>query len=112
MFTQWDIVRVRINPDDRDEHPAVVLSREEACLDPRHRMINVLYGTTRRPADGIPALAVQLNGSDGLERPSLFDCAQIYLVQKIKVSSVLGRVSPVRRRQIGRKIVESYRLPL
>jgi mRNA-degrading endonuclease toxin of MazEF toxin-antitoxin module len=112
MTSQWDIVRVRINPEDRDEHPAIVLSREEACRDERRRSLNVLYGTTRRPADGIPQLAVQLNGADGLERATLFDCAQIYLVQKAKISGSMGRVSSERRRQISRKIAEAFRLIL
>ena len=112
MFSQWDVVKVRINPADRDEHPAIVLSREEACRDSRKQMVNVLYGTSRRPAEALPVLAVQLNGADGLERASVFDCAQIYLVQKSKVSQVIGRVTAERRRQVSRKIVEAYRLPL
>jgi hypothetical protein len=37
MFSQWDITRVRINPTDKDEHPAIVLSRVEACTDPRRQ---------------------------------------------------------------------------
>lgn len=32
---QWDIVRVRIQPRDRDPHPAVVVSCEEDCQDER-----------------------------------------------------------------------------
>jgi hypothetical protein len=74
--------------------------------------VNVLYGTSRRPANEIPLLAVQLNGADGLERPSVFDCAQIYLVHKAKVSGLLGRVTAERRRQVSRKMVEAYRLIL
>lgn len=30
---QWDVVRIRINPNDRDEHPAVVLTCDEFCTD-------------------------------------------------------------------------------
>ena len=112
MFSQWDIVRVRINSTDKDEHPAIVLSRAEACSDPRRQTINVLYGTTRQPAEGVPLLAVQLNGADGVERATVFDCAQIYVVSKAKVSGVLGRVTAERRRQVSRKIVEAYRLIL
>jgi hypothetical protein len=44
---QWDVVRVRIKPEDRDEHPAVIISVDEICASaPR---VNVLHGTTRRP---------------------------------------------------------------
>ncbi|MBI4663767.1 MAG: type II toxin-antitoxin system PemK/MazF family toxin [Verrucomicrobia bacterium] len=112
MFSQWDIVWVRINPTDKDEHPAIVLSRAEACSDPRRQTVNVLYGTTRRPAEGVPLLAVQLNGADGVECATIFDCAQIYVVSKAKISGVIGRVTVERRRQVSRKIVEAYRLIL
>jgi len=109
---QWDIVKVRIHPEDRDEHPAVVLSREEFCLDAKRRMLNVLYGTSRRPAEAVSALEVVLNGADGLERATVFSCGHLFTISKEKVSLVAGRVSPERRRQIGRKIVEAFRLPL
>lgn len=112
MLSQWDIVKIRINPADRDEHPAIVLSRDEACRDSRKLMVNVLYGTSRRPAEALPILAVVLNGADGLERATVFDCAQIYLVQKSKVSGVIGRVTAERRRHVSRKIVEAYRFLL
>ena len=32
---QWDIVRFRINPSDRDLHPGVVVSAAEWCADER-----------------------------------------------------------------------------
>src|SRR5438309_848738 len=106
MFSQWDIVRVRINPTDKDEHPAIVLSREEACHDVRRQTVNVLYGTSRRPADDIPVLAVQLNGADGLERATVFDCSQMYIVNKTKVTAVIGRMAVERRRTISQRIIE------
>lgn len=55
---------------------------------------------------------MQLNGADGLEWATIFDCAQIYRVKKAKVSGVMGRVTVERRRQVSRKIVEAYRLIL
>jgi mRNA-degrading endonuclease toxin of MazEF toxin-antitoxin module len=109
---QWDIVKVRINPDDADQHPAVIVSREEFCSDPKRRTVNVLYGTSRRPASVADLLEVTLNGADGLERSTLFSCGHLFTISKEKISSVLGRVAPERRRQIGRKIVEAFRLPL
>ncbi|MEY2882109.1 MAG: PemK-like, MazF-like toxin of type toxin-antitoxin system [Verrucomicrobiota bacterium] len=109
---QWDVVRVRINPADRDEHPAVVISSDEFCLDPHKRMVNVLYGTTRRPGLDPRAHEVVLNGADGLEHPTLFSCGHLYTIDRRKISATLGRVAPERRRQIGRKIVGTFRLPL
>ena len=112
VLHQWDIVRVRVNPQDRDEHPAIVLSREEFCTDAKRRTLNVLYGTTRRPAAAVGALEVVLNGADGLEGATLFSCGHLFTISKEKVFSVVGRVSVERRRHIGRRIVEAYRLPL
>lgn len=112
MVHQWDIVRVRIRPDDPDEHPAVVLSREEWCQDPRRLMVNVLYCTTKRPATGASAMDVTLNGADGLDRPTLANCEHIFSIPRSRISSVIGRVSLARRPQIGRTLVFAYRLPL
>ena len=109
---QWDVVRVRINASDRDEHPAVVISGDEFCLDPHKPMVNVLYGTTRRPGIEPRAHEVVLNGADGLDHSKLFSCGHLYTIDRRKIGATLGRVAPERHRQIGRKIVATYRLPL
>jgi mRNA-degrading endonuclease toxin of MazEF toxin-antitoxin module len=109
---QWDVVRVRVIPSDQDEHPAVLLSREELCQNERRRMLNVLYGTTRRPAEGAGPLDVTLNGADGLDRATLINCEHVFTVPRDRISAVIGRVAGERRRQIGRRIVEGFRLPL
>jgi len=111
-FQQWDVVKVRIRPDDRDEHPCIVLSPEEVCADERKILVNILAGTTRRPAAMPESSEVTLNGADGLERPTLLNCAHIHQISRSRISTVVGRVAPERRRQIGRKIVATYRLPL
>jgi len=108
---QWDIVRVRLNPRDRDLHLAVVISCEEDCLDPRVSRINVLYGSKRQPAAALDSWQTQLNGADGLEYSTVIDCGLFYLVDKSACVSIMGRVSHERRRQIGRKICEILRLP-
>lgn len=109
---QWDIVRVRINPDDRDEHPAVVLTCEEFCLSSGRHKLNVLYGSSRRPTEKPEPYEITLNGADGLERPTVFNCGHLYTVDRRKITAAIGRVVPERRRQIGRTIVAIYRLPL
>lgn len=111
-LSQWDVVWVRISPGDRDEHPAILVSREEICADERKPLLNVLYGSTKRPAEAKAATEVILNGADGLERPTIFGCSHLYTVHREKISRASGRVAPVRRRQIGRAIVALYRLPL
>jgi mRNA-degrading endonuclease toxin of MazEF toxin-antitoxin module len=109
---QWDIVKVRINPEDRDEHPAVIISPEELCVDQRITKLNVLYCTTRRPSQAVRAREVVLNGADGLDNATLVDCVYFYGVDRRKITQTVGRVTPERRRQIGRTIVAGYRLPL
>jgi len=108
---QWDIVRVRVNPKDRDAHPAVVLSCEEDCQDAEFLRVNVLYGSKRPPAAALEPWQVLLNGADGLDFQTSVDCGVIYLVPKAACSPTGGRVSLERRRTIGRKINEVLRLP-
>lgn len=109
---QWDVVKVRVRPEDKDGHPAVVLSREEWCQDEKRRFVNILYGTTRRPAPGAAPLDITLNGADGLERMTLINSEHVFSVPREKITAVLGRVTPARRRQIGRTLVQAFRLPL
>ena len=109
---QWDVVKVRINANDRDEHPAIIISPEEQCVIPYKAKLNVLYGTTRRPARDDSGYAVTLNGADGLEHQTNFDCSYIYTIDRSKISAHLGSVAHERRRQIGRKIIATYRLPM
>ena len=108
---QWDIVRVKVNPKDRDAHPAIVLSCEEDCQDPQFLRVNVLYGSKRPPVATLDPWQVLLNGSDGLEFQTAVDCGVIYLVPKAACSPSVGSVSLERRRLIGRKIDEVLRLP-
>jgi hypothetical protein len=109
---QWDIVRVRINPEDRDERPAIVFSPDEHCADSSRAKLNVLYGTTRRPSQPPRVHEAQLNGADGLDHATVFNCAYFYSVPRTRITGIIGRVGLERRRQIGRKIVGVFRIPL
>lgn len=109
---QWDIVRFRINPADRDLHPGVVISAPEWCTDDRKLRLNVLACSKRIPAEGARPHQVLLNGADGLEFPSVCGCEFFHVIARESVRETIGRVSPVRRRAIGRKINEVLRLPL
>lgn len=108
---QWDVVRLRINPKDRDAHPAVVLSCEEDCQDAAFLRINVLYGSKRPPAAGLEPWQVLLNSADGLDFQTAVDCGVFYLAPKTACAPAIGNVSLERRRAIGRKINEVLRLP-
>jgi hypothetical protein len=109
---QWDIVKVRINEHDRDEHPAVVISPDEVCANARAGKINVLYGSKIRPVIPLNSNEIPLNGADGLEFRTKFDCAFMYAVSKQKISQTIGEVAYERRFQISRKIAEVFRLKL
>ena len=67
-FHQWDVVKVRVRPEDRDEHFCIVLSPDEVCRDGRKALVNILAGSTLRPADTVSRHEVVLNGADGLDR--------------------------------------------
>jgi len=109
---QWDIVRFRINPIDRDLHPGVVISAPEWCANECKLRLNVLACSKRIPADGIKTHQVLLNGSDGLEFSSVCGCEFFHIIARESVQEIIGRVSPARRRAIGRKLNEVLRLSI
>jgi len=109
---QWDIVKIRVRPEDKDEHPAVVISREEWCRDERRLNLNVLYCTTLRPAQAAETCEVRLNGPDGLERATVANCEHVFSVPRGRITAVAGRVAPERRKQISRTVVLAFRLVL
>ena len=109
---QWDIVRFKIRPTDKDAHPGIILSGEEWCRDSRELLLNVMACTKRVPAEGAKPYNTLLNGADGLEFQTLVDCRFIHIAPKAGVSEIIGRVSPERRKAIGRKINEVLRLSL
>jgi PemK-like, MazF-like toxin of type II toxin-antitoxin system len=107
---QWDIVKVRINAGDRDEHPAIVLSPAEVAGSPRVDRINVIYGSTRRPAQQLRPGEVLLDEADGLDHLTVFDCLLFPVVKKAAISAVMGQVSTERRRHLQRTLVAALRL--
>lgn len=110
---QWDVVKVRINPDrDRDTHPAIIVSADEICSDGRHLRLNVLFGSKKPPAAGKRRYGILLNGADGLEFITEVDCGFVHVVSKEKVVGTAGRVTPVRQREIMRTMMECWRFRL
>ena len=107
---QWDIVKVRINASDRDEHPAIVLSPAEVASSPRVDRMNVIYGSTRRTAQELRPGEILLDEADGLEHLTVFDCLLFPVVKKAAISAVVGHVSSERRRHLHRTLVAALRL--
>ena len=105
---QWDIVKVHVQPNDRDEHPAIILSPTEALS--AFARVCVFYGTTKRPAKNIEPGQILLNGSDGLDHLTVFDTLQIYMVSKTSITQKISEVSHVRRAALKRLIISTYRL--
>ena len=106
---QWDIVKARINEQDRDEHPAIVISPPEVCANAAADKINVLYCTKLQPAETVSAHRVYLNSADGLEFKTTTNCLFIHTIARSRAQSVVGRVSIQRQQQIARRIRELFR---
>ncbi|MDO8545152.1 MAG: type II toxin-antitoxin system PemK/MazF family toxin [Opitutaceae bacterium] len=94
---------------DPHGHPLIILSNDEACADANRASINVLFGSTRRPAIGIRPFEIQCDEADGFEKSTVIDCSRIYFISKAKLGRALGSVSRVRRVQTSRKIAEVFR---
>ncbi len=107
---QWDVVRVRMNVSDRDEHPAIVLSPAEVAGSARVDRINVIYGSTRQPAQELRPGEILLDEADGLDHLTVFDCLLFPVVKKAAISAVIGHVSPDRKRHLHRTLVAALRL--
>jgi mRNA-degrading endonuclease toxin of MazEF toxin-antitoxin module len=109
-MNQWDIYT---HPFREGDHPAIILSPDEICKNPAFRDVNVLLGVTCRPIARPPKrYEVMLDESDGLDWKTAVRCDQLVLVPKEKIRQHRGSVSQIRRREIARKIVEVFRLPI
>ena len=109
-LAQWDIVRVRINPEDRDEHPAVIVSPNHVVQNPRVQKLNVLYCTKLIPAGSAGPAQFLLNGADGLEFRSAVDCSFYHVVRRDRIARREGRVSGERIGALRRKLREVFAL--
>ena len=109
---QWDVVKLRIKPNDKDEHFAVVISPDDVTKNEQIPAINVLYCSSFRPAIPLEPHQVRLNGEDGMERATVASCIHFYTVTRDKIFATTGRVGIERRRQLARRIVASFRLAL
>lgn len=110
MSRQWETWMTRGDEKDPHGHPLIVLSNDESCTDPNRASINVLFGSTKRPAIGNRPFEIVCDEADGFDRPTVIDCSRIYFIAKAKLGRQLGAVSRVRRVQASRKIAEVFRL--
>jgi mRNA-degrading endonuclease toxin of MazEF toxin-antitoxin module len=107
IFRQWDVVKVRVNPTDRDEHYVVILTPDE--LIARRMRVNVLFGTGKQPAEKIVAGQVLLDEADGLERQTIIECAFFPVIRLEQITVRTGAVTRERRQVILRTIAACLR---
>ena len=93
-------MRLKFRPTDRDLHPAVIVSNDEYCADPRILRVNVLHGTKVAPGNPARAHQVLLNSAEGLDLLTAIDCGYVYGVNKDDIVADVGMVGIERRRAL------------
>jgi mRNA-degrading endonuclease toxin of MazEF toxin-antitoxin module len=105
---QWEIF---LFPFAKEKpHRAVIISNDERCLNDDLEYVNALICTSARLNREPRKNEVILNGADGLDWKTAVRCDVIYLLPKTEFRDRRGFVTPRRRVEIGRKIVETLRL--
>ena len=90
------------------EHPAVILGTVERVE--RKPMLNVLLCSSQRTNRAPKATEVVLDGSDGLDWPTLCKCDLVYSVPAERLSQVRGLVAVARRREIAARVIRALGL--
>ena len=107
---QWGIYLFPFR--EEKPHPAVILSNEELCVNDDLEYVNALICTSARLNREAKKHEVILNAADGLDWKTAVRCDVIYLLPKAEFRERRGKVSPLHRVAIARKIVETFRLPM
>jgi len=107
---QWEIYLFPFR--EEKPHPAVILSNEECCVNDDLEYVNALICTSARLNREAKKHEVILNAADGLDWKTAVRCDVIYLLPEAEFRERCGKVSPLRRVAIARKIVETFRLPM
>ena len=107
---QWETWITRGAEKDPHGHPLILLSNDESCLDANRATVNVLFGSTKRPAINLRPFEIVCDQADGFEHLTVVDCSRIYFIPKVNLGRQMGNVSRARRVQACRKIAEVFRL--
>ena len=106
---QWEIYDFPY-PSEDQPHPFVILSPTVLAEHKDYKEVNALMcvslrgGTQPKPRD------VRLNGSDGLDGPTLVRCHFIHTFEKSKFRRKRGTVSIARQRAIGKTLALVFNL--
>jgi mRNA-degrading endonuclease toxin of MazEF toxin-antitoxin module len=106
---QWEIYLFPFR--EEKPHPAVIISNEERCVNDGLEYVNALICTSARLNREAKKHEVVLNAADGLDWKTAVRCDVVYLLPKAEFRERRGKVTPLCRVAIARKIVESFRLP-
>ena len=107
---QWEILLFPFG--EEGAHPAVILSNDERCQNPDLKRVNALLCTSAKVNREPKSTEVVLDQADGLDWRTMVRCDAVHFLPKDQFQNARGVVSPGRRREIARKLVEVLRLPL
>jgi mRNA-degrading endonuclease toxin of MazEF toxin-antitoxin module len=94
--------------DKGGKHPVVLISHPDICA--RAKVVNILFCTSQRQSRAIRANEVLLNGADGVDWETFFDCSILYAVRSDLLFGKRGRVSAERRRAIRATLRDMFLL--
>jgi mRNA-degrading endonuclease toxin of MazEF toxin-antitoxin module len=108
---KWDILEVQVSPEHRDRHPVVLISSSSVIAN--YPQLNILMGTTKRPAQDLRRGRVLLDASDGLDHLTAINCQFMHSIatEDLQRAPLLGHVSENRRETILRLLTQAFILP-
>ena len=90
-------------------HPVVILSNAGRCASAKPELV-ILSCTSHRAARAAERHEVIMDEADGLDWPTLCRCDLLYTVRRDQLQRRRGLVTPARRRELARQIVQALAL--
>lgn len=106
---RWEIFEADIPPGGT-KHPVVVFSPNSICENAGIDVINVLLCSSIKEGETLSESEVGLDSADGLERLTGCQCHMLWHVKKVRLVTLRGVVSELRRDVIRRKLREAFLL--
>lgn len=100
---QWEIYDFPY-PSAEQPHPFVILSPTVLAESKDYQQVNALMCVSLRGKDQPKLRDVRLNGSDGLDGPTLVRCHFIHTLSKAAFGRRRGMVSQTRQRAISKTL--------
>ncbi len=107
---QWEIYDFPY-PSPEQPHPFVILSPTVLAESEQYAQVNALMCVSLRAKDQPKLRDVRLNGSDGLDGPTLVRCHFVFTLPKLEFGRKRGEVSLIRRREITKTLGKCFQLP-